>query len=206
VAPARGTPSYYDQIRESHNPNAILQAINSETAVPYGSVETNLRNGYMGATIRAMDQFGAFILHNADEITGMCPNFEALNISQKKAVMVFIFSEIFKQTSNYNSRLVTPVTISGRQTNRVGLCQIEYQETRAIYESLGLTLEGDETFFNTYQALDLSFNLDICISRLMQDRLANPSQSHRPLRAIFPNVDFNTINPSIRSLNMCQTN
>ena len=207
VASARGTPSYYEQIRESHDPDAIRAAINSETAFsPYEGLEEGLQQSYINSTILALDQSGAYVLHNSTELTGLCPSFEALNISQKKAVMVFVLSEIFKQTSNHNASLVRPVTIAGRSTNRVGLCQIEYQETQQFYESLQQTLRHDENTFNTQFATTPGYNLDICVSLLMRDRASNPSRTYSPLRSRFPDVDFTRVNSRIRSLNMCQSN
>lgn len=207
VAAARGTPSYYDQIQESHNPEAIRAAINSETAFsPYEGLEEELQQRYIDSTILALDQSGAYVLHNSTELTGMCPNFEALNISQKKAVMVFILSEILKQTSNHNASLVTPVTIAGRQTNRVGLCQIEYQETQEFYQSMQRALQYNEEAFNTVFATTPNYNLDICVSLLMRDRSRNSSRTFSPLRARFPSVNFSQVSARIRSLNMCRSN
>lgn len=201
--------SFEEQVQASHNPEAIKAAIAAETAFqPYEGLEDSMRELYIDATIRPLNELGAFLLHNASEFQEMCPNYQNLNINQKKAVAVFVMSEIFKQTSNYNTRQITPVTIAGRQTNRVGLCQIEYQEVAAIFESHNESYDVDEnTFANgRYHAATLNYNLGMCFALLTFSRVDNPSASYRALRARFPNVDFNTVNTRIGSLNMCQTN
>lgn len=189
-------------VEDAHNTGAIIDAINNEPTLPYPGLAADIRQSYVDATIASLNEFGGLALLNSGEFTSLCPNFENLNPNQMKAAIVYVYSEVFKQTSNYNASLVTPAT--GGRPKKVGLCQIDYQETKEMYADYGEPLSYDEVTFNSELAVDPKDNIVICTSLLFRAAEANNVSSAKHIQNRFPNVNFAEVRANMQKLKMCQ--
>lgn len=188
----------------AHDAGAIQNAIAAENQVPFAEVSEEDQALYTGSVIASLNKLGGLVLVNGDEFQSLCPNFPELGANQKKAAVVFIYSEVFKQTSNYNSNLSTPVRVRGRSSAKVGLCQIEYFETKAaVEEDERGTMSESESEFNSTYAKNPFENISICTSLLFLDALDNPGKEGAIERR-FPNLDFKRIKQKMSELKMCQ--
>ncbi len=193
-----------EAVLATHNPALIRQLVKSESLDAFGDLDGEAQQARINDVIASLNQFGGLVLRNTEEYTQMCPNFENLNPNQRKAFMVFLYSEIFKQTTNYNNEARTEVSIDGVKTARLGLCQIEFNEVKSLYENI-----YDRDFTTTRQEFESdSFafnplkNISIC-SAMIFNRTENPSGGERPLTQMFPDVNFSPIQSSLRSLSFC---
>lgn len=202
-----GSPTEF-AIENAHNPSLIRQLVNSEDLGAFVGLDDEAREARINDVITSLDPYGGLVFRNTDEYKQMCPNFENLNANQRKAFMVFLYSEVFKQTSAYEYDRRTTSNIEGVEVTRVGLCQISYPEYTQVQNLYAENFSGSgqaanqEVFEREYAINPLS-NITVC-SALIFNRTESVATGSNPIRNMFPNVDFNPIETKLKNLKLCR--
>jgi hypothetical protein len=188
--------------QSGHDPELILAIVKNETLMPFEGVEHSEAQGFVDGVITSLSKMGSLVLTNLDEYKQMCPTYESLNPNQRKAFMVFLFSSIYKQTSNYDFTKITNVTIQGKSSNRIGFCQLEYEVADRILKIKDLADKSayESAMVNPYA------NISICTSIIYAATINQNTKGARPLKSLFPTVNFDQIGASLKNLNMCRGN
>lgn len=188
-----------------HDPNNINKAISEEAVPPFDSLSEEQRTLYTNSLVDSLGAFGSLVVHNVDEYKAMCPNFESLGPDGRKAVMIYMFSEIFKQTTNYNPAKKTSLQPGGQTLDRVGMCQLNYEELKEIYQEDNMEFKWTETEFENVQAIKIDYHMTICAARVFKLTRDVPTDGNGSnLAKAFPTVDFGKVSEALRKLNLCK--
>ncbi len=201
-----GTPTL-EATQNAHDPGLIRQLITKEDIGAFVGLDDAARTARINDVITSLDPYGALVFQNTDEYSAMCPNFENLNANQRKAFMVFLYSEVFKQTSAYEDNRRTTSTVDGASVARVGLCQISYPEYTQVRSLFAENFNRDgsvtkESFESEYAVNPLN-NMTVC-SALIFNRTENASAGSTPIKNMFPNVNFSPIEKKLKNLKLCK--
>lgn len=191
---------------QPHEPEVIMAAINKESVIPFADLPEDQREAYKEYIIESLTRLGELTLQNTSEYESLCPNYEELDMNQRKAFMVFLYSEIFKQTSNYDHNSFKPQMEDGVQKNRIGLCQLEYNEVALNFKQLDQDLGVSEENFATDFAYAPEKNIYACSLRIYYATQDVSGKSERPLQKMFPHVKFAPIKATFEQLKMCDKN
>jgi hypothetical protein len=184
---------------EAHNPNMIKDIVSGETLYPFENLNANDRQRFIEALILPMNDFGGFIYFNTQEYTSMCPNFENLNPNQRKAFMVFLYSEIFKSTSNYS--LTSKEGGTGVAT-KYGACQLSHSELSSLYQSYGMEFKPSPQKFVEDFVSDPYKHFTACVAKTY--KFTENKTGTANLSSLFPDVNFTEIGQSLKQLNICR--
>lgn len=184
---------------EAHNPSLIKDLISQETLYSFEKLKPNDRQKFVEALIMPMNDFGGFIYFNTQEYVSMCPNFENLNPNQRKAFMVFLYSEIFRRTSDYS--LTTNQGGTGSNA-RIGACRLSHSELSQLYQSYGIEFKPSPQKFVEEFASDPYKHFTACVAKTY--KFTENKTGAANLSSLFPGVNFNEIGQALKQLNMCQ--
>lgn len=194
-----------EELLQIHNPELILAMIEEEKSIlkPFASLPDGTQVQNVQQVISTLGYFQNVMVSNSGEYSKICPNFDKLNYNQKQAFLVFLFSEIFKATSNFNNQLRKEVRVNGIKSNRIGMCQLEYSEVvTAIQQNGGDTTSYLESEFEQ-DAKDPKVNIYLC-TLLIAQKTQNASSDQVPVRKMFPNVNFEPITQRLKQLSLCR--
>ncbi len=192
-----------DPFAKARIQDEVWSYIKKESTLPYPELNANLRETYVNATIQTLFDFGGFTSHNQKELTSLCPNYEALNLNQRKAVMVYAYAAIFKQTSNYNFNQ-TATTAASPMKKNIGPCRLEYNAVKAIYKTYDLDIDVTEEEFNSKFAKDPYNSIVICSAHLYKGAHVQSSGEIGGFKGRFPDLNFDLIKQNLSQLQLCK--